>query len=147
AAAVVVAAVGVAVLAGWTFDVELLRSGVPGLTAMNPGGTAMAFVLGGTSLWVLAPTPHGRRRVVGRALAAAVVLIGGLGCAGYLLGWQNGPDQWLFHDEMIRDAARFGFANRMAPNTAVALVAVGTSLVLLAARGRRAIWVAHGLAL
>ena len=43
-ASVAVVASSVLVLAGWTFDVEVLRSLVPGLTAMNPGGTAVALL-------------------------------------------------------------------------------------------------------
>ncbi len=41
------------VLAGWAFDIRTLRSTFPGLTAMNPGGTAVAFLLSGVSLYAL----------------------------------------------------------------------------------------------
>ena len=46
--------IGGLVLAGWAFDVAVLKSLIPGLTAMNPGGTALAFLLAGVSLWVQA---------------------------------------------------------------------------------------------
>src|SRR5947209_20507565 len=96
---ITVAAVGVLVLAGWTFDVEALRSGIPGLTAMNPGGTALALVLAGAALWLLAPDPApDRRRIVGRLFATLVVLIAAARFAGYLFDWDGGPDQWLFHN-------------------------------------------------
>ena len=48
-----VMAVAVLVLVGWAFNVEVFRSVIPGLTAMNPGGTALAFLLAGGSLWCL----------------------------------------------------------------------------------------------
>src|SRR3954470_5166787 len=51
AAAVAVAVLALLVFAGWTFDVEVLRSAAPGFTAMNPGGTALAFLAAAASLW------------------------------------------------------------------------------------------------
>src|SRR5439155_10290019 len=106
------------------------------------------FLIAGLSLWMLSPAPPpGGQQVVGRALAVGVIGLATLGLTGYLFGWQHGPDQWLFHDQVLRDAERLGYANRMAPNTAAAFVAVGLALLLLDVRGRRGIWVAHGLAL
>jgi signal transduction histidine kinase/DNA-binding response OmpR family regulator len=132
---IAVAAVGVVALAGWTFDVEALRSGIPGLTAMNPGGTALALVLAGTALWLLAPDPApDRRRIVGRLFATAVVLIAAARFAGYMFDWDGGPDQWLFHNRLQREAARLGYVNRSAPNTAAALLTVGLALLLLDTR-------------
>src|SRR3954464_9385066 len=84
--------IGGLVLVGWTFDVAVLKSLIPGLTAMNPGGTALAFLLAGVSL--LAQTSAGatpRRRAVGIACAAGVLLIGLARLAGYPTGWDGGP--------------------------------------------------------
>ena len=67
AAGAAVILIGGLVLAGWTFDVAVLKSLIPGLTAMNPGGTALAFLLAGVSLWVAGvggrdvPPPRRRR--------------------------------------------------------------------------------------
>ena len=76
AANVLVLLIPCVVLAGWTFDIEPLKRVVPGLVAMNPA-TALAFILAGTSLWLLreeAPgsTAEKTRRVffVARGLAA-----------------------------------------------------------------------------
>lgn len=57
------------VFVGWTFDVGMLKSLIPGMTAMNPGGTALCFLLAGTSLWILAGPVGNRRRwlEIGRA--------------------------------------------------------------------------------
>ena len=80
---------------GWWSDIETLKSVIPGLVAMNPGGTAVAFVLAGVSLWIQSGPPavavasrHGVRRH-GRALAL-------LRLGGYLLDWDGGPDQACF---------------------------------------------------
>ena len=47
----VVMTVAVLVLVGWAVNIEVLRSMAPGLTAMNPGGTAVALFLAAGSLW------------------------------------------------------------------------------------------------
>ena len=130
--------IGGLVLAGWAFDVAVLKSLIPGLTAMNPGGTALAFLLAGVSLWTQAAagaTP--RRRAVGIAAAAGVLLIGLVRVGSYLAGWDVGPDQLLFRSALEREAARTGLPNRMSPNTAAAFVLVGLALMLLDARTRR----------
>ena len=121
--------IGGLVLAGWAFDVAVLKSLIPGLTAMNPGGTALAFLLAGVSLWAQASagaTP--RRRAVGIACAAGVLLIGLARVGGYLAGWDGGPDQLLFRAALEREAVRVGLPNRMSPNTAAAFVLVGLAL-------------------
>ena len=50
-AGAVAVVVGCLVLAGWVFDVDLLKRVVPGLVAMNRA-TALAFVVSGASLWL-----------------------------------------------------------------------------------------------
>src|SRR5262245_56233496 len=147
AAGAAVAVIAALALAGWWLDVEALRSAVPGGTAMNPGGTAVAFLLAGASLGVLAAPPGRRWRAVGLACAAAGVLIALVRLGGYLFDWDGGPDRWLFREQLDREAARAGHLNRMAPNTAMALVAVGLALLLLDVRTRRGPWPAQALAL
>ncbi|WP_165252233.1 response regulator [Paludisphaera soli] len=133
-----VIAIGGLVLAGWAFDLAILKSLGPGLTAMNPGGTALAFILSGVSLRVQSPADVGaRRRGLGVACGVGVLLIGLTRLAGYLAGWDEGPDRWLFRASLDRDALRAGLPNRMSPNTATAFVCVGLALSLLDARTRR----------
>ena len=140
--------IGVLVLAGWTFDVAVLKSLIPGRTAMNPGGSALAFLLAGVSLWVQASeVMTSRRRAVGIACAVVVLLIGLARVGGYLAGWDVGPDQLLFREDLEREALRLGQPNRMAPNTAAAFVLVGLALALLDVETRRGIRPAQLLAL
>src|SRR5215210_3783457 len=47
----VIAVVGLAVLLGWHFDIELLRAGLPGRTPVNPA-TALALLLAACALWM-----------------------------------------------------------------------------------------------
>src|SRR5262249_24439962 len=46
-----IAVVGLAVLHGWQFDIELLRAGLPGRTPVNPA-TALALLLAACALWM-----------------------------------------------------------------------------------------------
>ncbi|WP_406698507.1 PAS domain S-box protein [Singulisphaera sp. Ch08] len=121
------------VLVGWTFDFVALKSIVPGSIAMNPGGSAFAFLLAGASLWAQASEgalPR-RRRVLGIACAVGVLLIGLTRVGGYLTGWDRGADQLLFHAKLEQEAMWSGHPNRMAPNTAAAFVFIGLALAML----------------
>jgi signal transduction histidine kinase len=123
--------VGVLVLIGWAAWVTPFMSVMPGLVPMNPL-TAICFLLAGGALWVQGKTgaPPWIRRV-GRAFAVAVTVAGALRLFGYALGWQAGVDQLLFAEKLKRVA----FApNRMAPNTALNFVLLGTGLLVSSAR-------------
>ncbi|MFL6114244.1 MAG: ATP-binding protein, partial [Catenulispora sp.] len=146
AAGVTAVLTGGLVLAGWGFDVAVLRSVAPGLTAMNPGGTAVGFVLAGVALLTqAAPTPR-RLRGLGRACAAAVALLALLRLAGYAFDWDGGPDGLLFRERLDREELVVGHPNRMAPNTAVAFLLTGLALGLLDRRGPGTAWPAQLLA-
>ncbi len=66
---------------------------------MNPGGTALAFLLAGVSLWIQAATVSRRLRALGMACAGVVILLALFRLGGYLLAWDGGPDQLLFRGE------------------------------------------------
>src|SRR5215831_9498503 len=51
ASSCLIAVVGLAVLLGWRFDIELLRAGLPGRTPVNPA-TALALFLAACALWI-----------------------------------------------------------------------------------------------
>ena len=90
----IVIVVAVLVLVGWALNVEVLRSVIPGLTAMNPGGTALAFLLTGMSLWCLTKRERDVRFTqAARVMAAAVVVLATLRLVLYVLGLEWGPDQ------------------------------------------------------
>src|SRR5574339_67351 len=81
--AICVAAMGVLVLLGWAVANRALKSILPSLVAMNPL-TAIAFILGATSLWLsVARRDSARARGVATVCAGAVVVIAGLRLIGY----------------------------------------------------------------
>lgn len=137
-ASIAVIVIGCLVIAGWAFDIAALRSVFPGFTPMNPGGTALAFILAGISLWLQAPPDaKPKQRLPGRLCAAGVLLIALTRIGGYLLGWRDGPDRWLFPDELSLEALRSGYLNVMAPNTAAAFLLTGLALLCLDVKIRR----------
>ncbi|MEX0745918.1 MAG: CHASE3 domain-containing protein [Phycisphaeraceae bacterium] len=137
-----ISVVGVVVLMGWQFDLELLKRMLPSLVAMNPA-TAVAFVFAGVALWLLSSagrSPFYRRMAFG--LAAVVTLIGLAKVLGYLGGWDAFIDRLLFTDRLadggpVTDDGAI-VPNRMAPNTATLFTLAGGALVMMSLPSRRA---------
>jgi signal transduction histidine kinase/DNA-binding response OmpR family regulator/HPt (histidine-containing phosphotransfer) domain-containing protein len=142
-ASVAVALVSMLVLVGWALDVETLKSVFPGMTAMNPGGTAVSFLLGATALWLLLRWNSARSSRAARWLAAGVVAIAVIRLVGYAFGWDHGPDSWLFREKLDQ----YTPPNRMAPNTAGCFVLCGLALLFRDVKLRRMICPAEILAL
>lgn len=147
AAAVCVLLISGLVLAGWLLDVEILRSVFPGLTAMNPGGTAVAFLLAAVALWTQAEPARSGRSVIAIGCALGILLLALLRIGGYVFDWDGGPDQWLFRAQLDREALRTGHANRMAPGTAASFLLLGLAFLLLDVRLRRGVWPSQIMAL
>jgi methyl-accepting chemotaxis protein len=112
------------VLVGWRFDIELLKRVLPGLVAMNPA-TAVAFIICGSSLWLVASS---RARGLAQSLAAGAACLGLLKLCGLLLGWTTGVDQLLFGAKLDIDPV---YPNRMAPTTAFNFTAIGAALLMV----------------
>ncbi|MEK7755340.1 MAG: hypothetical protein AAB654_25675, partial [Acidobacteriota bacterium] len=141
----VAAVMGVLVLTGWWLDVAALKNVIPGHVSMK-ANTALAFVLAGTALTLLSPTPISSKRArAGQWLALLVVLIGTLTLCEYLFGWQLGIDELLCTDDP--DAAATPIPGRMAPSTAVCFVLLGLALMGIEWEPRRRFRPAEILAL
>jgi len=84
-------------LAGWVFDIELLKWAPQSLVRMK-ANAAFAFLLSGFSLWFSASGEKGStlgKERVGQALAFLVSLLGLLTLSEYVFGWDLGIDQLL----------------------------------------------------
>ena len=122
-------AIGALVLLGWTLDVEALKGPIPGLITMK-ANTALAFVLVGTSVWLLGTdAASGWRRPAAYACAALAALIGAASLAQYVFGWNLGIDELLFDDSP--GAAMTVDPGRLAPQTALGFVLIGAAVILL----------------
>ena len=127
-------AVGLLGLIGWTLDIAVLKSVIPGDVIIKPNA-AIALVLCGASLWLLRsrggqpPTGLGKR--AGQALAAIVAVVGLLGLVEHLVGWDPGIDQWLFLDQNPWEAFGSVRPGLMAPITALDFALLGLALLTL----------------
>lgn len=125
-----VSAVALAALAGWALDLPPLKSGIPGLVAMNPM-TAVGLLFGVLALAGLgAVDGPPARPVIARTGAAVILLIGLTRVADYLLGLEIGVDRLLFTERLEAEPFR---PNRIAPNTALCFTLLGTAVLLLTA--------------
>ncbi len=128
ASAVFMMSVGVLVLLRWSIGYEWLKDLNFGLVVMNPM-TAILFVLLGLALfWSLRPTSLESLRNA-RLLAGIVVIAAVMKLAGTLLGWHTGVDTWLFFSRLADTSS--GYANRMAPNTAINMLLLGLGIFFL----------------
>lgn len=130
-----VAAVGCIVLAGWLFDINLLRSVAPGLPEMVIN-TALGFLLCGVSLW-FACQEDVRGKRVAQIFALIVAAIGVLTAGEYLSGVDFGIDRLLMPDGDV-SAITASLPGRMSPHTAFNFVLAGCALLVSDAsvRGR-----------
>jgi signal transduction histidine kinase/CheY-like chemotaxis protein len=134
---------GLTVLAGWALHDESLKTILPGYVNMK-ANTALCFVLSGTSLLIgYLAHPRAWKKTCSLILALLVILIGGVTLVEYLLHLSPGLDQLLFTD--FPTTSGTSTPGRMAPNTAVAFLLFGSSLILLS-RGPRGALTAHFLA-
>ena len=146
---IAVAAMGVGALVligGWWLDIALLRSLHHDFANMK-ANTAVALCAAGLALWLLAEGAAAPRRRLGQVAALFAGLIGALTLLQYLFGWNLGIDEWLVADSV----SHHGAPGRLAPNTALALVLLGLSLLFLdyptRRGGRPAEWLALGTAI
>ncbi len=144
-AAVLVSLFGAVMLAGWVFDIELLKWAPQSMVRMK-ANAAFAFLLSGFSLWFSAPgeesSTWGKERI-GQALAFLVALLGLLTLSEYVFGWDLGIDQLLARE--APGAFKTSSPGRMAPNAALNFLFLGGALLALGVR--RGEWIASILAL
>jgi diguanylate cyclase (GGDEF)-like protein len=114
------AAIPAVALLGWILNIPSWESGIPGVTRMNPV-TALCL-LAIDAGWIL------RRRksyaILGKALALAAACCAVLRLAEYCLSSRSVLDFVLFHRQILDQA----FPNKIAPNTAIALLVLGLSV-------------------
>lgn len=96
--ALIVVTLGLLVLIGWKFDIELLKSLRPDLSAMAPG-SALIFVLAGTNLRLLHPRYNGYwQGKIAIILPMLTLVISGLTLAQYVFSINLGIDELIFSD-------------------------------------------------
>ena len=116
------------VLLGWTFNLPILRSILPGQPHMVPH-TAVAFILASLSLWTLK-----NKQKFSLICALAVVVIAALTISEYVGGLDLGFDKLLFNQQLqVNDNS---FPGRPSPHTAIDFLLIGIALLLTRTNGR-----------
>jgi PAS domain S-box-containing protein len=136
-AAAVTILIGVADLAGWAFHIPSLTSVLPNAGAMQPN-TAVALILSGASLLILADRVSVGLERLAYAFALLVVAIGLITFGEFVFGWQPGIDRLLVSGTATTEDL---FRGRMSPFSTVIFVGLGLALIFM--RGRRLGKVAH----
>lgn len=119
--------IGCFALIGWIFNIETFKSVLPGLVSMK-ANTAINFILGGVSLCNFR-TRNKEIRVYPSAFAMLLILIALLTLIEYIFNLNLGIDQLLFKDSA--NAIATAHPGRMAPNTALTFILIGSALLLL----------------
>jgi diguanylate cyclase (GGDEF)-like protein len=139
-AAIVVAAIGIVVLAGWVLDIDALKSVVPSLVTMKANTACLLVALAvGLYLRTTPPATTPQQRI-GPAFGIAVIAVACVTLAQDFLGTDFGIDQFLFSEDSPSPPA--ASPGRMAPMTAISFILLGLSLVLLDAATRSSQWCA-----
>ena len=120
--------VGVLVLIGWSADIETLKRVIPRLTAMNPM-TAVGFIGLGCALALESGAAGTPKPAITVALAAVAIILGASRLLALAGMWDPEIDRFLFRDKL--ELADFGRPNRIAPNTAINFILVGSALILM----------------
>lgn len=137
---IVVFVIGMLALAGWFFEVTVLRSWHPNLTVMMPSTAACLALLGG-SLWLSQSKRASRRfRIPAQLSALAAILIALVSLAGRGLGL----DHFLFRE--APSALSSSPPSLMTPVTVVLVFFAGLSLLGFAVRDLRGARLSQGLA-
>ncbi|MCW6050030.1 PAS domain S-box protein [Lyngbya sp. CCAP 1446/10] len=138
-AGIAVIAIGCTVILGWIFDLQLLKSILPGLVTMK-ANTAVCFILGGLSLFLqqrshseLTTTKYQKNyNFLSYSSSFLLILISLLTLVQYSFNLDLGIDQLLFKEGYTLTS--LSTPGRMAPNTAAAFLLLGTAQLLLSER-------------
>src|SRR6185436_12506211 len=119
----------VAVLIGWYYYIDYLKSPLPGSKEMNPAA-AVAFILSGLSFLLITSNPFSRlKQIVGKLLALFVLLIGAGKLLFYVARINLHIDEVLFADKIGTD--------RIVAIASVCFVLAGASLLMIDTKGKR----------
>jgi len=147
AASLFSAAVGLSVLWGWWFHVEVLKNWLPGQPSVRVNA-AVCFVLLAIALWCVRKQEEGDRRkqIVGGIAAAIVALVGLIALTENLVGVDLGIDQFLrsVHTGEELGSVRPGLIPVIA---ALNCLLLGCGFLILDRKTRRGHWPAQWLAI
>ena len=141
--ALLVAALGAAVIVGWVLDIGILKNVLPDLATMKMN-TAIGFVAAGVSLALLRMAAPGRPLTYfARALAIMVAILGVVTLAQDVFQLRFGIDELIVRDDFL--AVDTPAPGRMSPATAFNFFFIGVALLAFKARRPRLAGCTHWL--
>ncbi|MBI4850508.1 MAG: PAS domain-containing protein [Acidobacteria bacterium] len=145
-AAVLAILVSSFVMAGWIFDIDILKSVVPGLVSMKVN-TAICFSLVGTSLYLEQERFRNNKYIshISLLLIIATVFITIATLFQYLSGYDLGIDQLIVKETSLD--ARTSHLGRMSPITAISFLFVAGSLYFSRSKNKYSIYLSQVFAL
>ena len=133
---VIVLLIGLLVLVGWQFDIEILKRMITGFVAMNPV-SACCFILLSASFLLITGHPNKRPALfAGYFIAGIVSTIGFLKVLDLVFDFHINPDLILYVGK-IKATTIYGRPNFMAPNTAMCFLLSGLSLLIFHSKSQR----------
>jgi two-component sensor histidine kinase len=126
ACAIALMALGVAVIAGWAFDLEVAKRVSPSFETMKANAAILLVILGAG----LAATQREEKPHLRRVLAVVILAISAVTALEYVLGTDLGIDQLVFRD----DAPSARPPGRMSPAAVAAFLLLGIALLVLDTR-------------
>ena len=134
---------GLLVLAGWAFEIPVLKSLLHGAVQMK-ANAAVGLVLAGGALFIFGGRAAQRLQGLALAMALAVTALGLATLGQYAFGWNLGIDELLFRDTAH---AYNVIPGRMSPDSAITFCAMGIALTALPrARLQPLVWLMSALA-
>ena len=141
-AGLTVVTITVIVLLGWQFDISLLKSGFPGISATMKANTAICFLLAGMSLILLQRQPSTQLYYrISQGMAVSIIVIGLMTMGEYLFGWDLKIDNLLFRSDVVLPDTPY--PGRMGLNTACNFVLMGIALLVVRQKHQRYVWLSH----
>ena len=118
---------GLIVLAGWVFEISVLKSVLRGAVEMK-ANTAVGLVLSGGALFIFGGRAPGRLQGLALGMALVVAALGLATLGQYAFGWRLGIDELMFRDTAN---AYNVIPGRMSPYSAATFCAIGVALTTL----------------
>ncbi|PIR20676.1 MAG: hypothetical protein COV45_05060 [Deltaproteobacteria bacterium CG11_big_fil_rev_8_21_14_0_20_47_16] len=143
-AGVLIVLVGCAVLAGWIFNIEVLKSVFPGFATMKVN-TAICLIVAGLGIR-LQMSQNVIVQWGARLCGLFVSLIGAVSLSEYIWNW-NAHIDTLFYDSIVAESFQVAPHGRMSITTAVMSTLMGISLFAANTRFRSLIMLNVGTAL
>jgi PAS domain S-box-containing protein len=118
------------VMAGWQYNIEMLKRPVPGLMSMNPVA-ALCFILSAGLLWLLIKKDHSKiaPRFV-KTVSPVIAITGLLKLFSIVFNQHFEIDAWLFSKKLVIENVEGGVPSRMCTITAVNMLLLGVALFI-----------------